>query len=124
MKILKNVVLYLVVLVMAFLFANPLGKLFFASNYQISFSSFIVSEYWYYFFDWIFLSYSFFLFFIFTTFSSGKGKYWWMGVLVLPALAFEVYFDLSHIYFPIALGLLGWLIGLGIQRLIAKLKTK
>ncbi len=67
------------------------------------------------------IAYAFFLFLIFTIFG-GKGKYWWIGILTLPALAFELYFDLSHIYFPVFLALLGWLIGLGIQKIVLKPK--
>lgn len=62
-------------------------------------------------------AYIFFLFLLFTTFGK-KGKYWWAGILVLPAIAFEVYFDLVHLYFPIALGIIGWMIGIGIAKII------
>lgn len=47
---------------------------------------------------------------LFTAFG-GKWKYWWIGVLLIPATVFEVYFDFAHIYFPILLGLVGWGIG-------------
>lgn len=57
------------------------------------------------------LSYIFFLSLLFTAFGGSK-KYWWMGVLLIPAAVFELYFDLAHIYFPILLGLAGWLLGL------------
>ncbi len=63
------------------------------------------------------LAYTFFLTSLLTAFGGTK-KYWWIGGLLLPAVAFEVYFDLSHIYFPIALGLAGWLLGF----LVCKLK--
>ena len=64
------------------------------------------------------LAYAFFLPLLFTAFGGAK-KYWWIGILLLPAVAFEVYFDFSHIYFPIALGLAGWLLGLLVCRLKA-----
>lgn len=64
------------------------------------------------------LAYIFFLTLLFTAFGDTK-KYWWIGTLLIPALWFEIYFDLSHIYFPIALGLVGWLIGFGISKLLA-----
>ena len=56
------------------------------------------------------LSYIFFLFLLFTAFGGNK-KYWWLGILLIPAAVFELYFDLEHIYFPILLGLLGWVLG-------------
>src|SRR3989344_1333415 len=40
--------------------------------------------------------------------------------LITLAAIFEVYFDFSHIYFPILLGLLGWLIGFGISRFFSR----
>ena len=65
------------------------------------------------------LSYIFFLTFFFTTFG-WKQKYWWVGILLIPAVAFEVYFDLPHIYFPIVLGLAGWLLGFLISKFLPK----
>jgi len=56
------------------------------------------------------LTYIFFLFFFFTAFGRDK-KYWWLWILLIPAAAFEVYFDLEHIYFPVLLGIGGWLLG-------------
>src|SRR3989338_4470755 len=58
------------------------------------------------------LAYIFFLTLLFTTFGDKK-KYWWIGILLIPALWFEISFDLQHLYFPILLGLLGWGIGFG-----------
>ncbi len=65
------------------------------------------------------LSYFLLLTLLFTAFGGVK-KYWWIGILLIPAVAFELYFDLAHIYFPLALGLLGWGIGLGISKLFKK----
>jgi hypothetical protein len=39
---------------------------------------------------------------------------------LLPAVLFEVAFDLLHIYFPIAIGLIGWALGRGINFVIKK----
>ncbi len=66
------------------------------------------------------LAYEFFLPLLFTAFGGAK-KYWWIGVLLLPAVAFEVYFDLSHIYFPVILGLIGWALGLLAFKLLLKI---
>ncbi len=65
------------------------------------------------------LAYIFFLALLFTAFGGGK-KYWWIGVLLIPAIIFEVYFDLAHIYFPIALGLIGWLLGFLVLKFFPK----
>lgn len=65
------------------------------------------------------LAYTFFLTLLFTAFGGNK-KYWWIGILLIPAIAFEVYFDFSHIYFPIILGLLGWTLGYSIHRFLQK----
>lgn len=62
------------------------------------------------------LAYIFFLTFLFT-FLGGEKKYIWLGILLVPAVLFEIYFDYIHIYFPVALGLLGWALGFGILKL-------
>jgi len=63
------------------------------------------------------LSYIFFLTVLLTALGGNK-KYVWLGILLIPAAAFELYFDLDHIYFPLLLGLAGWSIGIGFARLI------
>lgn len=63
------------------------------------------------------LSYIFFLTLLFTAFGT-KNKYWWIGILLIPAAIAEVYLDREHIYIPIALALLGWVIGFPIARFI------
>lgn len=65
------------------------------------------------------LSYSFFLPLLFTAFGGSK-RYWWIGILLLPAAAFEVYFDLAHIYVPVALGFLGWTVGFSMSKAVLK----
>ena len=67
------------------------------------------------------LNYIFSIFVLFTAFGDSK-KYWWIGILLLPAILFELYFDLIHIYFPIVVGLAGWGLGLGVEKVVAKLK--
>lgn len=105
----KNILLVIVVFFLAYFLEpsfNPLFKEFF--NYssgiffvyeEVIFSLFVIIE--------LFI---FFLTLLFTIFG-GEKKYWWIGILLIPAAAFEIYFDFSHIYFPIALGLIGWAIG-------------
>ena len=62
------------------------------------------------------MAYLFFLFLLFTAFGDSK-KYWWSWIAAIPALAFLLYFDLSHIYFHLLFPLAGWIIGIGIQSL-------
>ncbi len=64
-------------------------------------------------------SYIFFLTLLFTAFGGAK-KYWWIGFALIPAVLFEVVFDLQHLYFPIAIGLVGWLVGRGLAWLVEK----
>ena len=68
------------------------------------------------------LAYIFFLTFLFTAFG-GKKKYWWIGVGLIPAVAFELYFDLQHIYFPLAIGLVAWLLGKGLNMAVKKFRA-
>ena len=68
------------------------------------------------------LAYIFFLTILFTAFG-GERKYWWMGVLLIPAAIFEIYFDLSHLYFPVALGLAGWLLGFILEKFVKTMKV-
>lgn len=56
------------------------------------------------------LAYIFFLTLLFTLFG-GQKKYWWIGIGLIPAVAFEIAFDFAHIYFPVVVGFIGWLIG-------------
>lgn len=114
MKILNKIVVLFATLVVAY-FTSPmvgdLYKLFFpgsASSY-VNMSSLIGLP----------ISYIFFLILLFSLFGDEK-KYWWIGILLIPALAFELYFDLEHIYFPIILGIVGWLLA----QAILKLKPK
>ena len=113
--------LFLLVIVVSILLAYPVGvtyvKLF--NIVSIGFSSFIVSRFWSDFFDGVIPSYIFVLPLIFVSIG-GEKKYWWIGILLIPAALFELYFDAGYIYFPIALGLLGWVLGLGVRKLILK----
>ncbi len=78
---------------------------------------FLISESASNFITGLFPAYIFFLPLLFTAFGGVK-KYWWLGILLLPAVGIEIYFDFSHIYFPIILGVAGWAIGFGIAKLL------
>lgn len=114
--LIKDILLCIVVLVLVYFFSGVTGQL-----YRIIFGpagSFIDTKA----LSGISLSYTFFLTLIFTAFGD-RHKYWWIAVLLIPAAIFEIYFDLEHLYFPIALGLLGWLLGLGSRKLIYRSPT-
>jgi len=65
------------------------------------------------------LGFIFFIFLNFTAFGDSK-KYWWITILLIPVIIFEVYFDWDHLYIPVAIGILGWIIGL----ILSKVKTQ
>lgn len=117
MKILKNVLLVLIAGIASYGFSYTFGSLygsFFVIGGWVDMTSLI---------GWP-LAYIFFLTFLFTAFGGeGKTKYWWIGILLIPALALEVYLDPAHIYFPILLGILGWGIGWGIRGLVRRSKV-
>ncbi|MBI5734178.1 MAG: hypothetical protein HY973_04545, partial [Candidatus Kerfeldbacteria bacterium] len=101
MNILKKITILIFVLVLSFFSYYPfysLYPLFFAS--ARTGSIFIGYEAIAIVLVGIILSYIFFIPLLFTAFG-GLKKYWWIGILLLPAAAFEVYFDWAHIYFPI-----------------------
>lgn len=115
MKIGKNILLLVLVwLILSIIFTPIFGKIyqFFVPQYS---SLFIVSQEFVDIITGIGLAYTFFLTLIFTAFGD-KSKYWWIAILLIPVAVFEIYFDLAHLYFPIALGLAGWLLGLGILK--------
>ncbi len=96
---------------------------FFGKFYQFFFpqntSIFIVSQEFVDIFIGLPLSYIFFLTLLFIAFG-GEKKYWWLGILLIPAVMFELYFDLAHLYVPVVLGMLGWSAGAGLSRLMRK----
>lgn len=122
MKFLKNIFLVVLILIFSY-FVTPFLRGVFSNLYGTPsglFSSYgevaLLSI-------GFVLVYIFLLFLIFTTFGD-KYKYWWIGVLLIPALVFEVYFDIQHIYFPIILGVLGWGIGWGVRKILDSQKHR
>jgi len=61
----------------------------------------------------------FFSVLLFELFGDSNRKKWMMWVLALPVL-FELVVDLSHIYFPIALGLVAYGLGWAGRKLLQK----
>ena len=124
MKILKNILLLAAVFIVTFILSSTVGKFYFylfpaeKSGGILSLSDDAV-----YVLRGLSLSYIFFLAIFFIIFGDTK-KYWWIGFALIPAVLFEVAFDLRHIYFPIIIGLIGWALGKGIEFAIIKYRHK
>ena len=119
MKLGKNILLLISVLVLTYVFGFYFGGgyAYFIPIIEAGFFSIPKTSSQY--IIGLLLSYTFFLTLLFTAFG-GKHKYWWIAILLIPAAVFEIYFDLAHLYFPILLGLAGWLLGLGVCRIRSK----
>ncbi|MBU2472973.1 hypothetical protein KKE74_02990 [Patescibacteria group bacterium] len=118
MKIIKNILLVFLVLILSYFSSIYFGNLYKNISHDygtwIDLSSLVGIHY----------GYVFFLLFIFTAFG-GLKKYWWIGFLLIPTVIFEVYFDwrFQYVYIPIAIGLIGWVIGFIISKIVVKLKV-
>ena len=111
MDIVKKFSLVLLSIVISYFFAIPLGGWYL--NLIEDNGSFIDAR----FFAGFPLAYIFSLTLLLVVFG-GKHKYWWLGLLLIPAIIFELYFDSAHFYFPLVLGLLGWLVGVGVFKVL------
>lgn len=123
MGIIKKIVILIIVLIVTYFLAGKIGE-FYTDFFGLStgFSSFIVPDFLHNFFNGVLPTYIFFLTLFFTAFG-GEKKYWWIGILLIPAAAFELYFDLAHIYFPIILGFAGWILGFLISKFLPKINN-
>jgi hypothetical protein len=121
--LLKNILLLIIIIALVYFTAYYFGALYSKIFPNVLGGSWIgSSDSWQALFG-LPLAYIFFLTLLFTALGDSK-KYWWIGILLIPAVIFEVAFDMEHIYIPIILGLLGWAIGYGLSRLIPqKLKV-
>ena len=122
----KNVALAVVAAVFAYFMASFFGFIYdFVLGIPRTFgiASFVSGPDIEKFFAGIIPAYILFITFLFMSFGFGK-KHWWIGVLLLPAVAFVIYFDLSHFWFYILVGLAGWLAGLGIAKILPFLKKE
>ncbi|OGH91986.1 MAG: hypothetical protein A2534_01095 [Candidatus Magasanikbacteria bacterium RIFOXYD2_FULL_39_9] len=117
----KKFLLVLGWLVSSILFAVFFGRLYYYLGFSKGGGLFLSSNFFDDFINGLFPSYIFFLTLLFTAFGGTK-KYWWIGIALIPAVLFEVAFDLQHIYFPVAVGLVGWLLGKGVNMLVEKHK--
>jgi len=121
MKIIKNFIILIVSLLLSHFLAVYVGTLYnnLFPNVIGTGGIFMVPKEFGYYVIGIIISYIFFLTLLFTAFG-GKHKYWWIGILLIPAAVVEFYFDLSHIYVPILLALAGFLLGHLISRFFEK----
>ena len=115
MKILKNIMFFAVICLISYNFAGLFGKFYLVVFPYETAGSFLDGTA----LIGLPLIYIFFLSFIFTAFGD-KNKYWWVGILLLPAVLFEVVFDFRHIYFPIIVGLTAWFLGKGVELIFSK----
>jgi len=115
-KIIKNILLLAIVLILSYFSSIYFGSLYKNITHDygtwIDLSSIVGFHY----------GYIFFLLVAFAAFGD-KTKYWWIGALLIPAVAFEIYFDLNlrYIYIPVVIGLVGWGIGFLISKVVKKL---
>lgn len=117
----KKILLVLIWLFLTVILAIPFGR-FYQLFIPQGGSLFIVSQEFVDIVTGIGLSWVFSLILLFTAFGGAK-KYWWIGIALIPAVLFEVAFDLQHLYFPIAIGLVGWLLGKGVGLIMKKFNT-
>ena len=106
----------------SYLFAETFGK-FFSLFFSDTIGGEIIGTKNSQFFIGLPLSYIFFLMLLLVGFGNNR-KYWLVGVLLLPALWFELKFDLRHIYFPISIGVGAWILALGIRLLLKRYAPK
>ena len=118
MKPWRSIGLLILSLALSYFLAIFFGR-FYSSFFPIVGGFFSVSQRVADFLIGLLLAHVFFLTLLFTAYG-GMKKYWWIGIGLIPAVAFELYFDLAHIYFPIAIGIAGWLLGMGIARLMPR----
>ena len=112
MKILKNILLICIVILVSLLFAQSIGEIYADMfNAHGSWVNAVAIAG----FPTVYILLTTLLFAAF----GGAKKYWWMGISLIPAVFVVFYLDWYHWYFWIAVGLLGSLVGFGIQKLLA-----
>jgi len=105
MKVIKNILIFGSILILSY-FLSPLAGQIYDKLFPSITGSFVNFTP----LIGIPLAYIFFTVLLFTLLG-GQKKYWWITIVLIPALLFEMYFDFAHIYFPIIIGLAGWAIG-------------
>lgn len=121
MKTSQKLILSIVIIVLAYLSGGIFGKVYllFFDKVNTGVMS-IPKSAVQYIIGWP-LAYIFLSTLLFTAFGGIK-KYWWIGILLVPAVLFELYFDWIHLYFPIAIGLVGWGLGFGVEKSLKMIK--
>jgi len=112
MKILKNILLICIVILVSLLFAQSVGEIYADMFDDHGFGVAAAGL------AGIPITYILLTTLLFAAFGGAK-KYWWMGISLIPAVFVVFYLDWYHWYFWIAVGFLGWLVGFGIQKLLA-----
>ena len=114
MKILKNFLIIFVVIFLGYLLSQPVGEIYADMFNDHGFGVAAAGL------AGIPIVYILLITLLFIAFGDSK-KYWWLGISLIPAAFVVFYLDWYHWYFWIAVGLLGWLVGFGLSKLI---KTK
>lgn len=115
---------YIFVIIFTILFSKYIGAIYYnLANLHQGLEGYITPLSYSYWLEGAAGSYILFLSLFFTAFGS-KRKYFWLLILMLPAIVVEVYFHWQIIYLPIFLGVIGWLVGLGIAWLLNLRKSK
>jgi len=121
-KIIKNILLLLIVLVLTYFFSGYFYNQIYSLVYGSASSLFIIYAGIAKLLAVFVLSYIFFVLLVFAGFGDKK-KYWWIGILVIPVVIFELYFDWAHIYIPIVVGIVGWGVGFLVSKALAFKKS-
>ncbi len=69
------------------------------------------------------LQFIFLITLLFTIFGGSKKK-WWIGILLAPITTFWIIADPISIFSPVAVGLVGWGLGVGVERVIKLMKKR
>ena len=113
MRIFKNFLIIFVAIFLSFVFAQNVGEIYADMFDDHGFGVAAAGL------AGIPMIYIFLIALSFITFGDTK-KYWWMGISLIPAAFVIFYLDWYHWYFWLAVGFLGWLVGFGVQKLLAR----
>ena len=113
MKILKNFLIIFVVIFLGYLLSQPVGEIY--ANMFNAHGSWVNAAA----IAGFPMIYIFLITLSFVAFGDRK-KYWWLGISLIPAAFVVFYLDWYHWYFWIMTGLIGWLVGFGIQKFLSR----
>ena len=116
-NLIRNVIALIIIAVLAYAFSMMFGEFHFSIFPESGGGGSFLPDNTVNFIVGLPMAFIFFLTLLFTAFGA-KNKYWWIGILLIPATLVEIYLDFAHIYIPIALALIGWLLGFTISKFI------